>query len=109
LRYGFEIIPKFSRRPVNRPTVFTDASKNSHQASYVWHHNGQWHSQRLTGEVTDSLQTLELYAVREVFKNWSAEPVNIVCDSLYVVGIVQQLERAVLKEVNNHRLSQLLT
>ncbi|NXT53219.1 POK18 protein, partial [Pluvianellus socialis] len=52
---------------------------------------------------------LELYAIREVFKNWSAEPVNIVCDSLYVVGIVQQLERAVLKEVNNHELSQLLT
>ncbi|NXA20513.1 POK19 protein, partial [Ibidorhyncha struthersii] len=109
LRYGFEIIPKFSRRPVNGLTVFTDASKNSHQAGYVWHHSGQWHSQRLTGEVTDSLQTLELYAVLEVLRNWSAEPVNVVCDSLYVVGIVQRLEHAVLKEVNNRRLSQRLT
>ncbi|KFP75715.1 hypothetical protein N311_10840, partial [Apaloderma vittatum] len=55
-----------------------------------------------------SAQTLELQAVVSVFEHFSTEPIHIICDSLYVVGIVQRIERAFLKEVQNKQLWQLL-
>ncbi|KFP00857.1 hypothetical protein N300_14977, partial [Calypte anna] len=48
-------------------------------------------------------QTLELLAVIWALHTFE-EPVNIVSDSLYVVGVVSRIEDAVIKEVNNLRL-----
>ncbi|KAM6301122.1 LOW QUALITY PROTEIN: tRNA wybutosine-synthesizing protein 4-like [Aegotheles albertisi] len=45
-----------------------------------------------------STQQLELRAIVEVFSRWKSTPVNVVCDSLYVVGVVSRIERALLKE-----------
>ncbi|KAM6037313.1 LOW QUALITY PROTEIN: optineurin-like [Chlamydotis macqueenii] len=47
--------------------------------------------------ITDSLQTLELRAVVWAFQQWHDEPLNVVSDSLYVVGTTQRLERAMIK------------
>ncbi|KGL76856.1 hypothetical protein N309_09186, partial [Tinamus guttatus] len=55
-----------------------------------------------------SLQTLELRAVLWVFQNWSQEPINIVSDSLYVVGTVLRLEGSMLKPMNDSVLQSLL-
>ncbi|KFQ38598.1 hypothetical protein N332_08731, partial [Mesitornis unicolor] len=51
-----------------------------------------------------SVQKIELQAVILAFQLWPSEPLNIVSDSLYVVGIVQQIERATLKFVNQEDL-----
>ncbi|NWS72109.1 POK18 protein, partial [Crotophaga sulcirostris] len=50
---------------------------------------------------------LELRAVIEVFNRFSHCPVNIVCDSLYVVGVVSRIERSLLKEVQDMQLMSL--
>ncbi|KFO97197.1 hypothetical protein N300_04201, partial [Calypte anna] len=55
-----------------------------------------------------SLQTLELTAVIWVFEKWNNVAVNIVSDSLYVVGIVLRMYHAVLKEISNKHLYFLL-
>ncbi|KFO98699.1 hypothetical protein N300_00923, partial [Calypte anna] len=56
----------------------------------------------------DSLQTLELRAVIWVLENWLERPINVVSDSLYVVGIVQRIEGSMIKKVSNERLYELL-
>ncbi|NXO61161.1 POK18 protein, partial [Aramus guarauna] len=50
---------------------------------------------------------VELAAVVRVFRKWS-EPLNIITDSAYVAGIVQRAEAAVLKDVSNPLLFDLL-
>ncbi|KGL86559.1 hypothetical protein N301_04494, partial [Charadrius vociferus] len=55
-----------------------------------------------------SLQILELRAVVWVFQTWHKEPVNVISDSLYVVGTVQRLERAMLQDLKNSVLHMLL-
>ncbi|KFO86575.1 hypothetical protein N320_00531, partial [Buceros rhinoceros silvestris] len=55
-----------------------------------------------------SLQILELKAVVWVFKNWHNKPINVVSDSLHVVGTVQRLERAMIKTLQNNHLFELL-
>ncbi|KFV02604.1 hypothetical protein N340_00512, partial [Tauraco erythrolophus] len=55
-----------------------------------------------------SLQTLELWAVVWAVTNWMTVPINIVSDSLYVVGIVERIEVAEIKEVQNKRLFSLM-
>ncbi|KFZ57514.1 hypothetical protein N338_10791, partial [Podiceps cristatus] len=54
-----------------------------------------------------SLQTLELKAIVWTFEHWPHDPVNVVADSLYVVGVVQRLERAMIKEPSNQLLFEL--
>ncbi|KFV04736.1 hypothetical protein N340_12039, partial [Tauraco erythrolophus] len=54
-----------------------------------------------------SLQTLELSAVCWALANWDQEPLNIVSDSLYVVGVVQRIEDSILRCTTNPRLGQL--
>ncbi|KFP76549.1 hypothetical protein N311_11044, partial [Apaloderma vittatum] len=56
-----------------------------------------------------SLQTLELRAVLWVFQNWPETPINVVSDSLYVIGTVRRLERSMVKEVKHAVLYMLLT
>ncbi|NXD88567.1 PO113 protein, partial [Halcyon senegalensis] len=103
----FETSPIRSESPVAGLTVFTDASKNSSRAAITWKEGESWQDHVIPGGLGDSLQTLELRAVVWVFVQWPDTPLNVVSDSLYVVGVVRRIERAVLKELNNHVLSQL--
>ncbi|KFP38542.1 hypothetical protein N324_10578, partial [Chlamydotis macqueenii] len=48
-----------------------------------------------------STQTVELAAVVRVLYKWKDESLNIVSDSAYVVDVIQRVERAVLKEIDN--------
>ncbi|RMB97205.1 hypothetical protein DUI87_26307 [Hirundo rustica rustica] len=61
----------------------------------------------LSAEEADTLQTLELFAVVWAISHFR-EPINVVTDSLYVAGVVAQIEDAFIKEVRNQRLYQLL-
>ncbi|NXX09920.1 PO113 protein, partial [Larus smithsonianus] len=87
-------------------TVFTDAGKRSRRAAATWNENGQWHDHIILATPQDNLQTLELLAVLWVFQTFWG-PVNVVSDSLYVVGVASRIEDASLKEVNNPRLGEL--
>ncbi|XP_014108302.1 PREDICTED: endogenous retrovirus group K member 11 Pol protein-like [Pseudopodoces humilis] len=53
------------------------------------------------------LQTLELTAVAWALSHWRDSKLNIVSDSLYVVGVVQRIEDALIKPPDNKRLCQL--
>ncbi|KAI1231325.1 hypothetical protein IHE44_0008268 [Lamprotornis superbus] len=50
---------------------------------------------------------LELGIVIRVFEKWPNDPVNIVSDFLYVVGVVESMERVIPKEIQNQQLWQL--
>ncbi|NWW69482.1 PO113 protein, partial [Ifrita kowaldi] len=88
-------------------TAFTDAGKKSRRAAITWKENAQWKSHIVEAHPDDNLQTLELLAVV-----WAAShlqgPLNIVTDSYYVAGVAQRIEDAVIKEVQNERLYELL-
>lgn len=75
-------------------TVFTDAGRKTKRAVCVWQQHDAWQQHNIQGEMGDSLQTLELKAVCWALQNWSKESLNIVSDSLYVVGVVQRIEDA---------------
>ncbi|TRZ07938.1 hypothetical protein HGM15179_019169 [Zosterops borbonicus] len=101
-----EELPWLSRQPVESLTVFTDASRKNSKAGLTWQENGKWLSEVLE-RPGDSLQILELYAVIRVFEKWPNDPINIVSDSLYIIGVVERMEWALLKEVQNRWLWQL--
>ncbi|RLV97015.1 hypothetical protein DV515_00012212 [Chloebia gouldiae] len=61
----------------------------------------------IRGDVEDSLQTLELKAIGWAFQTWNKEPLNVVSDSLYVVGVVQRIEDALLRRTQNQHLGEL--
>lgn len=54
------------------------------------------------------MQTLEHKVVVWVFLRWTTTPFNIVSDSFYVVGIVQRIERSMIKAVKNNILQKTL-
>ena len=89
-------------------TVYTDAGKRSRRAAATWHEDGQWKYQLIHAEPCDSLQTLELAAVVWTFSRWMMKALNVVTDSLYVAGIVNRIEDAHIKEVQNLQLFELL-
>ncbi|NWU60136.1 POK6 protein, partial [Dromas ardeola] len=103
------IKPKRSTQPLPEAlTVFTDAGRRSQTAAITWKEGPQWKHKILRAQPRDSLQTLELFAVVWAFLEWQHVPLNIVSDSLYVVGIANRIEDASLREVKNERLSSLL-
>ena len=104
----FVHLPLRSEVPVEGITVFTDAGRKSRKAAVTWKEGDTWEHQLLPGVPGDSLQTLELRAVIWTFQRWSQEPLNIVSDSLYVVGTVQRLENSMVKPVRNPVLHTLL-
>ncbi|KFZ46134.1 hypothetical protein N321_11568, partial [Antrostomus carolinensis] len=53
-------------------------------------------------------QTLELFAVVWTFVTWKDCRLNVISDSLYVVGIANRIEDASLKDIKNERLAELL-
>ncbi|NXX79720.1 PO113 protein, partial [Urocolius indicus] len=107
--YKWLAIPKRSTTPLqNAITVFTDAGKKSRTAATTWKEGQEWRHQILSAQPNDSLQTLELYAVVWTFMRWKDTPLNVVSDSLYVVGIVNRIEDSSLRDVKNDRLTGLL-
>lgn len=96
-------VSKLSLTPlVSALTVFTDGSGRTGCTVIIWRGNaGTWDSD--VHVTTGSPQIVELTAVVHVFERWS-EPLNIVTDSVYVPGIVMQLEHSYLKETTNTQL-----
>ncbi|PKU43952.1 endogenous retrovirus group k member 18 pol [Limosa lapponica baueri] len=90
------------QQPVSGLTVFADGSGRTGKAAIVWQDKGKWESMVVLTE--GSPQVVELQAIIEVFRKWDKEPVNIVSDSQYVVGVVCRLERAYLKHIDNELL-----
>ena len=85
--------PKRSPQPVaDAITAFTDAGKRSRTAAVTWKDEHGWQHQILQAQKEDSLQTLELFAVVWAFVKWKDVLLNVVSDSLYVVGIANRIE-----------------
>ncbi|RMC04249.1 hypothetical protein DUI87_19068 [Hirundo rustica rustica] len=97
-----------SRRPLKALTVFTDASGRSHKSVLTWKdpQTQQWEAD--VAEVEGSPQVAELAAVVRAFERFP-EPFNLVTDSAYVVGVVSRAEQAILQEVSNIALYDLLS
>ncbi|NXS77149.1 PO113 protein, partial [Pandion haliaetus] len=103
------IRPKRSNQPISEAlTVFTDAGRRSRTAAVTWKDEQGWKHQILQAQPGDSLQTLELFAVVWAFVQWKDIPLNVVSDSLYVVGIANRIEDASLRDLRNQRLTELL-
>ncbi|NXK01363.1 PO113 protein, partial [Corythaixoides concolor] len=106
---GWIAKPKRSNQPIGGAlTVFTDAGRRSRTATITWKDGEQWNHQILQAQPQDSLQTLELFAVVWAFIHWKEVPLNVVSDSLYVVGVAQRIEDAMLRDLKNQRLTELL-
>ncbi|KAF1658624.1 Endogenous retrovirus group K member 18 Pol protein, partial [Aptenodytes patagonicus] len=88
-------------------TAYTDAGKRSKRAVCVWYEADKWHRQSLIGQEGDTLQTLELTAVIWALEHWLNFPLNVVSDSLYVVGLVPRIQDALIREASNPRLGKL--
>ncbi|NXX09789.1 POK19 protein, partial [Larus smithsonianus] len=99
--------PLCSLKPVKGRTVFTDAGRKTKKAACVWQQQGEWLQHVIKGETGDTLQTLELKAVCWALQTWNKEPLNVVSDSLYVVGVVRRIEDALLRQTKNQRLGEL--
>ncbi|RMC00730.1 hypothetical protein DUI87_22411 [Hirundo rustica rustica] len=97
-----------SRRPLKALTVFTDASGRSHKSVLTWKdpQTQQWEAD--IAEVEGSPQVAELAAVVRAFERFP-EPFNLVTDSAYVAGVVSRAEQAILQEVSNIALYDLLS
>lgn len=100
-------VPLRRDKPISEAvTVYTDAGKKTRKAAIVWQKKGIWQQHTLEAVPEDSLQTLELLAVVWAVSNIT-EPLNVVSDSLYVVGVASRIEDAIVKEVQNKRLYEL--
>lgn len=86
--------------------VFTDGSGKTGKAIVTWKDDNEW--QTLEGRNNGSPQLLELCAVVMAFQHFLHVPLNSVADSAYVADITQQLDRALLKEIDNAALFELL-
>ncbi|RMC21241.1 hypothetical protein DUI87_02100 [Hirundo rustica rustica] len=97
-----------SRRPLKALTVFTDAFGRSHKSVLTWKdpQTQQWEAD--VAEVEGSPQVAELAAVVRAFERFP-EPFNLVTDSAYVAGVVSRAEQAILQEVSNIALYDLLS
>ncbi|NXQ66586.1 POK8 protein, partial [Quiscalus mexicanus] len=97
-----------SRAPLKAMTIFTDASGRSHKSVMTWRdpQTREWESD--VTEVEGSPQIAELDAVVRAFERFPG-PFNLVTDSAYVAGVVSRAENAVLQEVSNPTLYNLLS
>ncbi|RMC03330.1 hypothetical protein DUI87_20526 [Hirundo rustica rustica] len=97
-----------SRRPLKALIIFTDASGTSHKSVITWKdpQTQQW--EKGIFEVEGSPQVAELAAVVRAFEKFP-EPFNLVTDLAYVAGVVSRAEQAVLSEVSNAALFNLLS
>ncbi|RMC16456.1 hypothetical protein DUI87_06786 [Hirundo rustica rustica] len=97
-----------SRKPLEALTVFTDASGRSHKSVMTWKdpQTQKWEAD--VAEVEGSPQVAELAAVVRALEKFP-EPFNLVTDSAYVAGVVSRAEQAILQEVSNIALFELLS
>ncbi|RMC04200.1 hypothetical protein DUI87_19019 [Hirundo rustica rustica] len=97
-----------SRRPLKALTVFTDASGASHKSVIMWKdpQTQQWEKDIV--EVEGSPQVAELAAVVRAFEKFP-EPLSLVIDLAYVAGALSRAEQAVLSEISNSALFNLLS
>ncbi|NXG25416.1 POK19 protein, partial [Grallaria varia] len=98
--------PLLSPVPFKGLTVFTDGSGRTGKAVVTWKERGQW--RKLVGQENGSPQLVELRAAAMAFQHFSPVALNWVTDSAYVAGVLQCLDHAALREVNNHQLFYLL-
>ncbi|RMC22113.1 hypothetical protein DUI87_02986 [Hirundo rustica rustica] len=98
----------WSRKPLEALTVFTDASGKSHKSVMTWKdpQTQQWEAD--VAEVEGSPQVAELAAVVRAFERFP-KPFNLVTDSAYVAGVVSRADQAILQEVSNTALFELLS
>ncbi|NXT86149.1 POK19 protein, partial [Zapornia atra] len=103
------VLPKRSKQPIqDAVTVFTDAGRKSRCTAATWQEGKEWRHKILQAEEGDSLQMLELAAVVWTFLNWLKAPLNVVTDSLYVARLIERIEDARIKEIQNQQLFELL-
>ncbi|KAJ7415500.1 hypothetical protein WISP_78065 [Willisornis vidua] len=83
-------------------TVFTDGSGRTGKAVVTWKVGGEWcHDCHVT---TGSSQVVELSTMVRAFTLFPNQPLNIVSDSAYVVGVVKRAEHSYLKKLHNKQL-----
>ncbi|XP_017599597.1 PREDICTED: endogenous retrovirus group K member 25 Pol protein-like [Corvus brachyrhynchos] len=97
-----------SKEPLKALTVFTDASGASHKSVMTWKNPQTQRWEADIKEVEGSPQVAELDAVVRAFERFP-EPLNLVTDSAYVAGVVSRAEYAILQEVSNTALYELLS
>ncbi|RMC19411.1 hypothetical protein DUI87_04021 [Hirundo rustica rustica] len=97
-----------SRKLLEALTVFTDVSGRSHKSVLTWKDTQtlQWKAD--VAKVEGSPQVAELAAVVRALERFS-EPFNLVTDSVYGAGVVFRAEQAILQEVSNIALFNLLS
>ncbi|RMC14893.1 hypothetical protein DUI87_07070 [Hirundo rustica rustica] len=97
-----------SKKLLKALTVFTDTSRRPHKSVLTWKdpQTQQWEADVV--EVEGSPQVAELAAVVRAFERFP-EPFNLVTDSAYVAGVVSRAEQAILQEVSNIALFNLLS
>ncbi|NXA44297.1 POL1 protein, partial [Eudromia elegans] len=77
-------------RPVDGPTVFTDASSQTWMAAAVWKTGEGW--QKVTHrDPKASVQQLEAQAVAMACRLWPQKPTNVVTDSIFVFRLVRDM------------------
>ncbi|RMC21005.1 hypothetical protein DUI87_01861 [Hirundo rustica rustica] len=91
-----------SRKPLEALTVFTEASGRSHKSVMTWKdpQTQQWEAD--VAEVEGSPQVAELAAVVRAFERFP-KPFNL------VAGVVSRADQAILQEVSNTALFELLS
>lgn len=98
---------KVQKQPTQGPTMYTDVGKREHGAVCAWQEKGQWKHSLIQGTREHSLQTLELTAVILALTNGMHIALDVVTDSVYVVGVVPRIENALLRQASNPRLGKL--
>ncbi|NWX58464.1 POK19 protein, partial [Promerops cafer] len=98
--------PLNHRTPLKGLTLFTDGSGKTGKAIVTWNDDNGW--QTLEGHHSGSPQLLKLCAVAMAFQHFPHVPLIIVTDSAYVADITQRLDQALLKEIDNAALFELL-
>ncbi|TRZ08715.1 hypothetical protein HGM15179_018391 [Zosterops borbonicus] len=98
---------KRSCKPLKALTVFTDASRASHRLVMTWMdpQTQQWETD--VKYVEGSSQIAELATAVRAFERF-AETFNLITDLAYVAGVVARAEHAVLREISNKTLCELL-
>lgn len=98
--------PKITPTPLSAITVFTNASGKTGKYGCAWLQDNGWEKQ-IRKEEGVSVQVLELKAVLMALELFE-EDLNVVTDSAYVAGLVERCDHALVGQVSNPHIEQLL-